>query len=282
MVSSNFSGLTSNTKDKVSQITGWIRINIDRKQREDYNLIAIERMHFYAVKHSSRAVSICLKQLFMYSSVPYTKFYGGMKMITVNAIGDACPIPVVKTKKAIEALTTDETVVVLVDNETALQNVTKAAHTMGFEAQQETVSDKEFKITIQVVKGAAAPAEEEQTACCCEGYRKNVVVAVSSNMMGEGSEELGKVLIKSFFFALTQQDELPGTIIFYNGGVKLSTEGSPVLEDLKNLAGQGVEIISCGTCLNFYQLSEKLAVGEVSNMYDIVEHLRKADLVIKP
>lgn len=203
-------------------------------------------------------------------------------MLTVNAIGDACPIPVVKTKKAIEALTADETVVVLVDNETALQNVTKAARTMGFEAQQETVSDKEFKITIQVVKGAVAPAEEVPAACCCEGYKKNYVVAVSSDKMGEGSEELGKVLIKAFFFALTQQDELPGTIIFYNGGVKLSTEGSPVLEDLKNLAAQGVEVISCGTCLNFYQLSEKLAVGEVSNMYDIVEHLRKADVVVKP
>ena len=203
-------------------------------------------------------------------------------MLTVNAIGDACPIPVVKTKKAIEALTADETVVVLVDNETALQNVTKAARTMGFEVQQETVSDKEFKITIQVVKGVAAPAEEEPAACCCEGYKKNYVVAVSSDKMGEGSEELGKVLIKAFFFALTQQDELPGTIIFYNGGVKLSTEGSPVLEDLKNLAAQGVEVISCGTCLNFYQLSEKLAVGEVSNMYDIVEHLRKADVVVKP
>ena len=203
-------------------------------------------------------------------------------MLTVNAIGDACPIPVVKTKKAIEALTADETVVVLVDNETALQNVTKAARTMGFEVQQETVSDKEFKITIQVVKGVAAPAEEAPAACCCEGYKKNVVVAVSSDKMGEGSEELGKVLIKAFFFALTQQDELPGTIIFYNGGVKLSTEGSPVLEDLKNLAAQGVEVISCGTCLNFYQLSEKRAVGEVSNMYDIVEHLRKADVVVKP
>ena len=203
-------------------------------------------------------------------------------MLTVNAIGDACPIPVVKTKKAIEALTADETVVVLVDNETALQNVTKAARTMGFEVKQETVSDKEFKITIQVVKGVAAPAEEAPAACCCEGYKKNVVVAVSSDKMGEGSEELGKVLIKAFFFALTQQDELPGTIIFYNGGVKLSTEGSPVLEDLKNLAAQGVEVISCGTCLNFYQLSEKLAVGEVSNMYDIVEHLRKADVVVKP
>ena len=153
---------------------------------------------------------------------------------------------------------------------------------MGFEVQQETVSDKEFKITIQVVKGVAAPAEEAPAACCCEGYKKNYVVAVSSDKMGEGSEELGKVLIKAFFFALTQQDELPGTIIFYNGGVKLSTEGSPVLEDLKNLAAQGVEVISCGTCLNFYQLSEKLAVGEVSNMYDIVEHLRKADVVVKP
>ena len=171
-------------------------------------------------------------------------------MLTVNAIGDACPIPVVKTKKAIEALTADETVVVLVDNETALQNVTKAARTMGFEVQQETVSDKEFKITIQVVKGAAAPAEEVPAACCCEGYKKNYVVAVSSDKMGEGSEELGKVLIKAFF--------------------------------LKNLAAQGVEVISCGTCLNFYQLSEKLAVGEVSNMYDIVEHLRKADVVVKP
>ena len=203
-------------------------------------------------------------------------------MLTVNAIGDACPIPVVKTKKAIEALTADETVVVLVDNETALQNVTKAARTMGFEVQQETVSDKEFKITIQVVKGVAAPAEEAPAACCCEGYKKNYVVAVSSDKMGEGSEELGKVLIKAFFFALTQQDELPGTIIFYNGGVKLSTEGSPVLEDLQKLVDEGVSVISCGTCLNFYGLKEKLAVGEVSNMYEIVERQRKADLVIKP
>ena len=203
-------------------------------------------------------------------------------MLTVNAIGDACPIPVVKTKKAIEALTADETVVVLVDNETALQNVTKAARTMGFEVQQETMSDKEFKITIQVVKGVAAPAEEAPAACCCEGYKKNVVVAVSSDKMGEGSEELGKVLIKAFFFALTQQDELPGTIIFYNGGVKLSTEGSPVLEDLKNLQDAGTKIFTCGTCLNFYGLTDSLKIGEVTNMYDIVDMQMKAAKIIRP
>lgn len=202
-------------------------------------------------------------------------------MVTVNAIGDACPIPVVKTKKAIEALTTDETVVVLVDNETALQNVTKAARSMGFEVQQETVSDKEFKITVQVVKGAAAPAEEEPAACCCEG-KKNVVVVIGTNKMGFGNDELGAALIKSFVFALTQQDELPSSVLFYNGGVNLTCEDSPVLEDLKKMADEGVTIMSCGTCLNFCGLTEKLAVGEVTNMYEIVARQMKADVVIKP
>ena len=202
-------------------------------------------------------------------------------MVTVNAIGDACPIPVVKTKKAIEALTTDETVVVLVDNETALQNVTKAARSMGFEVQQETVSDKKFKITVQVVKGAAAPAEEEPAACCCEG-KKNVVVVIGTNKMGFGNDELGAALIKSFVFALTQQDELPSSVLFYNGGVNLTCEDSPVLEDLKKMADEGVTIMSCGTCLNFCGLTEKLAVGEVTNMYEIVARQMKADVVIKP
>ncbi len=201
-------------------------------------------------------------------------------MLTVNAMGDACPIPVVKTKKAIDALTTDETVEVLVDNETAVENVSKAARSMGFEAASEKLDENQYKITVKVVKGAAAAAEEP--ACCCGGSKKNVVVAIGANKMGEGSDELGQALIKAFVFALTQQDELPGTVIFYNGGVNLSCEGSPVLEDLQKLVDAGVSVISCGTCLNFYGLKEKLAVGEVSNMYEIVERQRKADLVIKP
>ncbi|MCR5576569.1 MAG: sulfurtransferase-like selenium metabolism protein YedF [Oscillospiraceae bacterium] len=204
-------------------------------------------------------------------------------MLTVNAMGDKCPIPVVKTKKAIDALTGDETVEVLVDNETAVENVTKAGKAMGYAAENEQLGEGAYRVVIHVVKGAVAPAPAEDAAevpCCCG--RKKVVVSVGSNKMGEGSEELGGILIKSFFFALTQLDELPATIIFYNSGVNLSCEGSPVLEDLKNLAAQGVDIISCGTCLNYYGLKEKLAVGEVSNMYDIVERQRAADLVIKP
>jgi selenium metabolism protein YedF len=203
-------------------------------------------------------------------------------MITVNAMGDACPIPVVKTKKAIDALTTDETVEVLVDNETAVENVTKAARSMGFEAANEKLGENQYKITVKVVKGAAAPAAEAEEVCCCTGGKKNFVVVVGSDKMGCGSEELGRALIKAFLFALTQQDELPGTVIFYNSGVNLTCEGSASLEDLRNLVSQGVSVISCGTCLNFYGLKEKLAVGEVSNMYEIVERQRKADLIIRP
>jgi selenium metabolism protein YedF len=100
--------------------------------------------------------------------------------------------------------------------------------------------------------------------------------------MGVGHDELGGVLIKGFIFALTQLDELPSAILFYNGGATLTTEGSASLEDLKNLEAQGVEILTCGTCLNYYGLSDKLQVGDVTNMYVIAEKLTTADLVVKP
>ena len=100
--------------------------------------------------------------------------------------------------------------------------------------------------------------------------------------MGEGNEELGKVLIKGFIFALTQLEELPKTILFYNGGAKITAEGSESLEDLKTLEAQGVEIMTCGTCLDYYGLKEKLQVGTVTNMYSIVETMNHADKIIRP
>ena len=100
--------------------------------------------------------------------------------------------------------------------------------------------------------------------------------------MGSGNDELGATLMKGFIYAVSQLEELPKTMLFYNGGVKLTTEGSASLEDLKSLQAQGVEILSCGTCLNFYGLSEKLAVGEVTNMYAIVEKLNGASHIVKP
>ena len=100
--------------------------------------------------------------------------------------------------------------------------------------------------------------------------------------MGGPNEQLGAILLKGFIYALTQQDELPDQILFYNGGAFLTCEGSESLEDLKSLEAQGVEIRTCGTCLNFYGLTEKLQVGEVTNMYDIAERMSKADRIIKP
>lgn len=201
-------------------------------------------------------------------------------MITVNAMGDNCPIPVVKTKKAMQALTGPDTIEVLVDNEIAVQNVTKMASGAGGQVSSEKLGDAEFRITIQMEGAAAEDASEE--AACVPDARGNTVVVVSSDRMGIGNDELGKVLIKGFLFAVTQLDVLPKTMLFYNGGATLTAEGSDSLEDLKSLEAQGVEIMTCGTCLDYYGLKEKLAVGTVTNMYSIVETLAKAGKVIRP
>ena len=100
--------------------------------------------------------------------------------------------------------------------------------------------------------------------------------------MGNGAEQLGKNLMKTFIYTLTEQEVLPQRIIFYNGGVQLLTEGSEVLEDLQKLAAEGVEIYGCGACLNFYGLTEKVKVGEITNMFSIVEMMRKAYRIVKP
>jgi len=132
-------------------------------------------------------------------------------------------------------------------------------------------------------EGAAIPeVNENETCLVTPGSKKNIVVVISSAAMGHGGDELGTSLMKGFIYALSQQDELPSAILFYNGGVNLTSEGSASIEDLKSMEAQGVEILSCGTCLNFYGKTDKLMVGEVTNMYTIVEKMTGADLVVKP
>ena len=205
-------------------------------------------------------------------------------MIKVNAIGDACPIPVVKTLNAIKELKGADIIETLVDNETAVQNLIRMADKKGCAVKSEKISDKEFKVIIEVGEAAlAAPVDTENVVCeLPKSGKKNTVVVISSKAMGHGGDELGTALMKGFIFALSQQETLPNTILFYNGGANIPVEGSVSLEDLKNMEAQGVEILTCGTCLNFYGLTEKLAVGEVTNMYTIVEKMTGADLIIKP
>lgn len=208
-------------------------------------------------------------------------------MVTINAMGDTCPIPVIKTQNAIKALTKAEEVEVLVDNEVAVQNLTKLAGSLGCEVKSEKKAEKEYRVVITVsennLQGQADEKKEEtaETACIPDA-RDNTVVVISSDRMGEGEEELGKVLIKGYIYALTQLETLPKTILFYNKGAYLTCEGSASLEDLKSLEAQGVEIFTCGTCLNYYGLSEKLQVGSITNMYVIADTMAKAGKVVKP
>ncbi len=210
-----------------------------------------------------------------------------MSKIIVDAMGDTCPIPIVKTKNAIREMKESGTVEVFVDNEIAVQNLTKMAQITGYPVTSEKLEEHKYVVSMEVSLGENSKEEvkdneAEGLVCKPDMRRSNRVVVISSNQMGAGSEELGKTLLKAFLYAVTQQEELPGTLLFYNSGVYMTCEESPSLEDLKSLEAQGVRILSCGTCLNYYELTEKLMVGNVTNMYDIVEAMEKADSIIKP
>lgn len=211
-----------------------------------------------------------------------------MEKKIVDARGLACPLPVVNAKKAVGEFQEDGVLTVLVDNEIAVQNLHKFAVQKGLEAAGEKKGEKEYEVTIQVaVNAAAAPkvqeeAEEEEISCSPDSRRKGLVAVLSGNVMGTGEEKLGKALMKAFVFALTKQDVLPETILCYNSGAYLTCEGSESLEDFKALEAEGVNIMTCGTCLDFYGMKEKLAVGTVTNMYDIVETMENAKSIIRP
>lgn len=202
-----------------------------------------------------------------------------MERVEVDARGMACPIPVVKTRQAIAQLGGAGEVETLVDNEIAVQNLKKMADQKGYGVESEQQNDGSFKVRMKIRDTDADPNEKILPSAAPVG---RTVVAVGADHMGEGDNELGRALLKGFLFALTMQDKQPDTILFFNGGAKLTCEGSDSLEDLRKLREQGVEILTCGTCLDFYHLTETLAVGEVTNMYDIVEKQMTAALVVKP
>lgn len=212
-----------------------------------------------------------------------------MEKKIVDARGLVCPLPVVNAKKAVGEFKEDGVLTVLADNEIAVQNLKKFAAQKGLEAAEEKKAEKEYEVTIRVSVDAAAstPAsvektEEEEIICSPDVRKKGLAVVLSANVMGGGDEKLGKTLMKAFIFALTKQDVLPETILCYNSGAYLTCSDSESLEDFKALEAEGVNIMTCGTCLDFYGIKEKLAVGTVTNMYDIVETIESAKSVIRP
>lgn len=194
--------------------------------------------------------------------------------------GLSCPIPVIDAKKALSQMKNGEILTVKVEDRTKVENISRMAESSGHQVKVNNISNDEFDVVITV--GDHVEVEEETCKCEGENMKDNTVVVIASNKMGCGDETLGKNLLKAFIFALTKQENLPSTILFYNSGAYVTTEGSESIDDLKALESQGVKIFTCGTCLDFYKLKEKLIVGSVTNMYDIVKIMEDASLIIRP
>lgn len=189
----------------------------------------------------------------------------------LEARGMLCPKPVLEAKKIIEASQSGDVLKVNVDNQIAVSNLEKMASQLNLGFAYSKINDSHFEVMLEIRE------KVEQTF---KSVGKSVVV-ITSDKMGE-EEELGKILIKGFIYALSEKADEIDKVIFYNRGVLLTKKGSVVLEDLKTLENKGVDIMVCGTCLNYFGIEEELGVGRVTNMYDILESQLRAERILKP
>lgn len=184
--------------------------------------------------------------------------------------GKTCPAPVIETKRFIEGRAVEQ-VQVLVDNDTSRENVARFLESRGYKV---AVSKEDYGFCLTARHTGTGPAEALEI--------KKIAVLIAGEGMGRGDDQLGAVLMRSFLHTLKELSPLPWKLIFVNAGVKLTTEGSGYLSVLQEIAKLGVDIVSCGTCLDFFHLKEKLRVGRVTNMYEIVSSLAEATHTIKP
>jgi selenium metabolism protein YedF len=193
---------------------------------------------------------------------------------TVDARGLPCPQPVILTRNALKENTS---IITLVDTETAQENVARMAKKAGATVRVERHGGA---FHLHITQEGGAPTPTPAASPTTGSGQGPLVLVIPSDVMGRGDAELGHILIRGFFHTLGEVEPMPDTVIFFNSGVKLVVEGSPVLDDLRALRDQGLEILACGTCLGHYALKDQVAVGEISNMYTIAETLLNAGKVI--
>jgi selenium metabolism protein YedF len=196
---------------------------------------------------------------------------------TVDCRGQACPQPVINTKKALADAAVP--ILVIVDNQGSCINVQRFAESQGAKVSVEE-RDGEFHLTVE--PGNTEPAAEEPPIARSLPPAGRTAVYVASETMGHGDDDLGATLMAAFLDTLSHFKDEISHAIFVNAGARLAVEGSPVLEQIRQLEGLGMQVLVCGTCLNHFGIKDKLAVGTVSNMYSIIEALSKADKVIRP
>ncbi len=196
----------------------------------------------------------------------------------IDARGLSCPQPVINAKRALEDA---DSIVVIVDNRTAVENVSRMAASQGCAVDVEDKGEGIY-LSIRKSSGGQPIAQMTPVECGAGNPAGPTVMAFASDTMGGGNDELGGVLIRSLLHTVGEADDKPDVMVFYNTGVKLAVAGSPVLDDLRLIASKGARILVCGTCLKFFNLTESLAVGNVSNMYEIKELLFSAGRLVRP
>jgi selenium metabolism protein YedF len=204
-------------------------------------------------------------------------------MRIVNTKGQLCPAPLIAAKRALKETAEGESFIVLTDNKTSFDNLTRFLKDNKAEVQI-SESGGVWTLTIKKTTGELIkPNAKEYCAPEITHFEKgNYVVVISSDKMGEGDEKLGFLLMTTFINALKDLDELPQKLLFYNNGVKLVTDNSPVIETLRDLEKMGVEIMLCGTCVNHYSLASVVGAGTISNMYTMAGIMASSGKVLKP
>jgi len=190
----------------------------------------------------------------------------------IDCRGMACPQPVITVKQALEELKEDE-FTLLVDNPSFCENVKRFVLSQGCSVE---VEEREGNYNIHIRKERA---REEATL---PEKKEDVVVYINSHLLGVGDEALGRFLMKIFLKTLSDLETKPNRLILINSGVQLAAEESEALEMLTKLSEAGAEILSCGTCLDFYGLKEKMRVGRISNMVEIAQSLLNGSRVVRP
>ena len=206
-----------------------------------------------------------------------------MEPISIDCIGLPCPKPVLKTKDALEQGHT--LISVTVDNEASKNNVTRFGRNQGCDVSTTEMPDGSYQVLIKSDGSTRVPTTIENDAYHCElpqQGRKSLIYVISANTMGRGSDDLGWALLQTFIQTIKEVSPKPDKVLFYNSGVKLVVEQSGALEALEELQQTGVEILVCGTCLDFYKLKSAIKVGQISNMYDIMSTMVNASKVVTP
>jgi selenium metabolism protein YedF len=205
-------------------------------------------------------------------------------MKIVDTRGLTCPAPLIKTRQGLTEAAADEAVQVIIDNKTSLANVKRylTDNKLAF-----TVREEGDQAYVTVTRGEQAEmSSNEEVYCIPEAaksqHKRNTVVAITSEKMGSGDEVLGTKLMNTFFKTLVMVEPAPASVVFYNSGVKLAMDDSPFLDFIKELLAKGTSVYLCTTCINHFNIKDRLPVGSFSDMYQILTVLNDADHIIRP